>query len=182
MSSNKSFTFAFQNRKNIAAIALSPDGNILISVDDGAVKASSFFHRIHSFLTDGRALLVNFRRGVVLHHFNFKKPVKAVEFSPNGSFIAVTHESHVQVWKTPNHLVREFAPFILHRTYTGHHDEVLSIEWSPDSWYVEVEFLMPDPLIIKRPQVFHHHVKGHDRTVIYIGPTGWLPTQDICGT
>jgi periodic tryptophan protein 2 len=86
--------------------------------------------------TDGRALLVNFRRGIVLHHFNFKKPVNAIEFSPNGSFIAVTHESHVQVWKTPNHLVREFAPFNLHRTYTGHHDEVLSIMWSPDSQFV----------------------------------------------
>ena len=88
--------------------------------------------------TDGRALLVNFRRGIVLHHFNFKKPVNAIEFSPNGSFIAVTHESHVQVWKTPNHLVREFAPLNLHRTYTGHHDEVLSIMWSPDSQFVLV--------------------------------------------
>ena len=39
--SNRSFTFPFQNRKNVAAIALSPDGNILISVDEGAVDASS---------------------------------------------------------------------------------------------------------------------------------------------
>ena len=83
--------------------------------------------------TDGRALLVNFRRGVVLHHFNFHKPVKAIKFSPDGKYIAATHDTHVQVWRTPNHLVREFAPFVLHRTYTGHHDEVLSIEWSPDS-------------------------------------------------
>ncbi|THH11416.1 hypothetical protein EW145_g645 [Phellinidium pouzarii] len=114
--SNKSYTLPFENRKNIAAIALSPDGNVLISVDE-----------------DGRALLVNFRRRAVLHHFNFKKPVNVVKFSPDGLFIAVTHDSHVQVWKTPNHLMREFAPFNLHRTYTGHHDEVFSIEWSPDS-------------------------------------------------
>jgi periodic tryptophan protein 2 len=83
--------------------------------------------------TDGRALLNNFKRGVVLHHFNFKKPVRDLKFSPNGKFIAVTHGSHVQVWKTPNHLVREFAPFELYRTYTGHHDDVLSIQWSADS-------------------------------------------------
>jgi hypothetical protein len=50
--------------------------------------------------------------------------------------IAVTHGAHVQVWRTPNHLVREFAPFVLHRTYTGHHDDVLSIQWSPDSLQV----------------------------------------------
>ncbi|CAA7264355.1 unnamed protein product [Cyclocybe aegerita] len=113
---NKSFTFAFENRKNIACIALSPDGNVLISVDE-----------------DGRALLVNARRGVVLHHFNFQKPVKDIQFSRDGLYIAVTHGAHVQVWRTPNHLVREFAPFNLHRTYTGHHDDVLSIQWSPDS-------------------------------------------------
>ncbi|KAJ7682953.1 WD40-repeat-containing domain protein [Mycena rosella] len=113
---NKSFTFPFENRKNIAALALSPDANVLISVDD-----------------DGRALLVNFRRGVILHHFNFHKPVKDIKFSPDGKFIAVTHGTQVQVWRTPNHLAREFAPFNLHRTYTGHHDEVLSIQWSHDS-------------------------------------------------
>ncbi|OSC96353.1 WD40 repeat-like protein [Trametes coccinea BRFM310] len=113
---NKSYTFPFENRKNVAAIALSPDANVLLSVDE-----------------DGRALLVNFKRGVVLHHFNFQKPVKAIKFSPDGKYIAVSYDSHVQVWRTPNHLIREFAPFNLHRTYTGHHDEVLSIEWSPDS-------------------------------------------------
>ncbi|KAJ3936214.1 MAG: WD40 repeat-like protein [Lentinula lateritia] len=113
---NKSFTFPFENRKNIAKIALSPDGNVLISVDG-----------------DGRALLVNYKRGVVLHHFDFKKPVKDISFSPDGKFIAVTHGSHIQVWQTPNHLVREFAPFVLHRTYTGHMDDVLSIQWAEDS-------------------------------------------------
>lgn len=39
----------------------------------------------------------------------------------------------MQVWQTPSHLAREFAPFNLHRTYTGHYDDVLSIEWSADS-------------------------------------------------
>jgi periodic tryptophan protein 2 len=41
--SNKSFTFPFQNRKNIAALALSPNGTILITVDEGAVKALPVF-------------------------------------------------------------------------------------------------------------------------------------------
>ena len=35
LDSNKSFTFAFENRKNISSIALSRDGNILVSVDEG---------------------------------------------------------------------------------------------------------------------------------------------------
>ena len=33
--SNKSRTLGFENRKNIASIALSPDGNVLLSVDEG---------------------------------------------------------------------------------------------------------------------------------------------------
>jgi periodic tryptophan protein 2 len=33
--SNKSFTFAFEHRKNVARIALSPQGTLLLSVDEG---------------------------------------------------------------------------------------------------------------------------------------------------
>ena len=68
-------------------------------------------------------------------------------------YIAVTHGTHVQVWQTPNHLIREFAPFNLHRTYTGHLDEVLSVEWSPDSTYVSLPILsnlIPDFLTLER--------------------------------
>ncbi|GJE96823.1 WD40 and Utp12 domain-containing protein [Phanerochaete sordida] len=144
---NKSWTFPFENRKNIAAIALSPDSNVLVSVDE-----------------DGRALLVNVRRGVVLHHHNFKKPVKAIKFSPDGKYIAVSHDSHIQVWRTPNHLIREFAPFNLHRTYTGHHDEVMSIEWAPDSKSfltasrdMTARLFTLDPLEGFRPKTFAGH-------------------------
>ncbi|TFK22112.1 WD40 repeat-like protein [Coprinopsis marcescibilis] len=144
---NKSFTFPFENRKNISAIALSPDGNVLVSVDD-----------------DGRALLVNAKRGAVMHHFNFHKAVRDIQFSPDGKYIAVTHGPHVQVWCTPNHLVREFAPFNLHRTYTGHHDEVLSIRWSPDSRCftttssdMTARLFTLDPLDGFRPKTFAGH-------------------------
>lgn len=32
---NQSYTLPFENRKNIAAIAISPDSNVLITVDEG---------------------------------------------------------------------------------------------------------------------------------------------------
>ncbi|KAG8902198.1 hypothetical protein FRB99_004780 [Tulasnella sp. 403] len=144
---NKSRTFAFQNRKNIAAIALSPDSTVLISVDE-----------------DGRALLVNFRRGTVLHHFNLKRPVKDIQFSPDGKYIAVTHGAHVQVWQTPNHLLREFAPFVLHRTYTGHHDDVISLRWTADSRFfistsndMTARLYTLNPLEDYRPKRFSGH-------------------------
>ncbi|KAG9104888.1 hypothetical protein FRC06_006713 [Ceratobasidium sp. 370] len=161
---NKSRTLPFENRKNITVIALSPNSNLLISVDE-----------------DGRALLVNFRMGVILHHFNFKKPVQAIKFSPDSKFIAVTHDSHVQVWKTPNHLLREFAPFVLHRTYTGHHDEVVSIEWSKDSKFflttsrdMTARLFSLDPIEGFRPKTFAGHRDivinayfSHDHRTIY---------------
>lgn len=72
--SNKSRTLPFENRKNIAVIALSPDARLLLSVDD-----------------DGHAVLVHSQRGVVLHRIHFKKPVKDVQFSPDGKSVGVFH-------------------------------------------------------------------------------------------
>lgn len=80
--------------------------------------------------TDGRALLVHFRKGAVLHHISFNAPVYAAAFSPDGKFFAISHNYGVQVWKTPSVLVREFAPFELYRTYTGHQGDVVGITWS----------------------------------------------------
>eukprot|EP00123_Amoebidium_parasiticum_P001398 comp12472_c0_seq1/m.7413 comp12472_c0_seq1/g.7413 ORF comp12472_c0_seq1/g.7413 comp12472_c0_seq1/m.7413 type:complete len:857 (-) comp12472_c0_seq1:495-3065(-) len=112
---HSSVTLPFENRTNIVHIALSPNGALLLSIDQ-----------------DGRALLVNFQKGAVLHHFNFKEPVRDAQFSPDGRFLAVTHGKHVQVWKAPG-LNKEFAPFVLFQEYPGHYDDVTTIRWSPDS-------------------------------------------------
>ncbi|KAI8390883.1 WD40 repeat-like protein [Radiomyces spectabilis] len=114
---NKSYTLPVEMRKNIRCMALSPKATLLITVDE-----------------DGRALLINFPRRVILHHFNFKAEVRAIQFSPDGRYIAVTHGKQVQVWKSPG-FTREYAPFLLHNTYNGHYDDVLSIQWSSDSKY-----------------------------------------------
>ncbi|TPX44060.1 hypothetical protein SeMB42_g03179 [Synchytrium endobioticum] len=115
---NKSLTLPFENRKNISRIALSPNGALLLTVDE-----------------DGKAMLVNFPRKVVLHHFCFKEPVRDVSFSPDGKWIAVTIGKLLQIWRAPG-FTREFAPFVLFRTLGGHYDAILSISWSADSKYV----------------------------------------------
>ncbi|GAA93661.1 uncharacterized protein L969DRAFT_53454 [Mixia osmundae IAM 14324] len=144
---DRSRTLRFENSKNIACIALSPDGNVLLSID-----------------MDGYCLMVNFKRGVVLHRFNFKQPVRDVAFSPDGRFILVTHGHQTQVWRTPSHLAREFAPFVLHRTYTGHYDDVLSVQWSPDSKCflttskdMTAKLYTIDPIEGYRPKTFAGH-------------------------
>jgi periodic tryptophan protein 2 len=84
-------------------------------------------------------MLVHVRKGTVLHRISFKKAVNHAAFSPDGKYIAVTHGNMVQVWTTPSALAREFAPFTLHREYTGHHDDVVSIAWSKTSRWVRRE-------------------------------------------
>ena len=113
--SEKSSTLPFENRKNIAHLAISPNGLLLLSIDEGLVPlrwnpndemqcwimlrlifhSSSCRFLVSSFwqLAEGRVLLINLPRRVLLHHFNFKQPVSAVTFSPNGRFFAVALSS-----------------------------------------------------------------------------------------
>lgn len=117
---NKSFTFNYQHRKNIARIALNKQATLMLSVD-----------------TDGRAILVNFVSRVVLHHFNFKGEVNDLQFSNDGHYFAVAVDRFVQIWKTPDVTEdRQFAPFVRHRNYAGHFSDVLSVTWSADSRFL----------------------------------------------
>lgn len=117
---NKSFTFDYEHRKNIAAIALNPQGSLLMTVDE-----------------DGRAILVNFRARTVLHHFNFKNKVRSIDFSPDGTHFAVAAGRFVEVWKTPDLAEdRQFAPFVRYRVYAGHYNDVTAVTWSNDSRFI----------------------------------------------
>lgn len=109
-------TLPVEARSNIRCFCLSPDDSLLLAVD---VK--------------NHALLINFRRAIVLHRFQFKQPVRSLQFSPDGRYIAATLGKHVQVWCTPNATQKEFAPMTLHRTYTGQADDVVCLTWSSDS-------------------------------------------------
>ncbi|EPX74363.1 U3 snoRNP-associated protein Utp1 [Schizosaccharomyces octosporus yFS286] len=150
---NKSFTLPFENKKNISRIALSPQATLLLSVDE-----------------DGRCILCNFVRRSVLHYFNFKSPVGAIEFAPHGRYFAVALGKLIQVWRTPEAIdEREFAPFVLHREYTGHFDDVVSISWSADSRFflstskdLTVRIHSVDPVEGFRPCA----LTGHKSTVV----------------
>jgi len=64
----------------IRTLCLSPDGRLLLAIDE-----------------DGRALLINRRRRVLLHRFAFKAPVAAARFSPDGRFIGAAVGRLLQV-------------------------------------------------------------------------------------
>ncbi|KAG0455146.1 hypothetical protein HPP92_024438 [Vanilla planifolia] len=117
---SQTVTLPFEATSNISRIAVSPDGNFLLTVDEGS-----------------RALFVNLRRRAVLHHITFKKPVKAVRFSPDGALIAVGLGKLLQIWRSPG-FRKEFFPFELLRTFADGTAAIISLDWSPDSNYLLV--------------------------------------------
>lgn len=117
---NKSFTFAYEHRKNIATFEVNKQGTLLLSVD-----------------TDGRAILVNFKTRNVLHHFNFKDKCYSVKFSPDGRYFALAVGRFLQIWKTPDvSQDRQFAPFVRYRVHAGHFQDITSFTWSHDSRFL----------------------------------------------
>lgn len=109
-------TLPVEARSNIRRIALTPHTDRLLLIVD-----------VNSY-----GMLVNYHRGVILHRFKFKRPVREMKFSPNGALFAVSYGKMVQVWFTPG-ARREFAPMVLHRTYTGLAGDVTTLDWSSDS-------------------------------------------------
>jgi WD40 repeat protein len=118
LTQSTSATLPFENAKQIRTLAVSPDGRLLVSIDE-----------------DGRALVVNRRRRALLHHFSFKAPVRAAAFSPDGAFLAVAVGRLVQVWRCPG-AEKTVAPMQLHRTYGQCHADVTALDWSQDSCWV----------------------------------------------
>jgi periodic tryptophan protein 2 len=65
--------------------------------------------------------------------------VTALAFSPSGRHFVVGLGRKIQAWLTPStpdtnaYGELDFAPFVLHREYGGHFDDVQSLSWSSDS-------------------------------------------------
>lgn len=117
---NKTFTFAYEHRHNVTSFALNNQGTLLLSVD-----------------STGRAILVNYKARTVIHHFTFKDNVRDIQFSPDGTHFAVAVGRFIEIWRTPNVAEdRQFAPFVRHRVYAGHYNDIISISWSSDSKFL----------------------------------------------
>ena len=80
---------------------------------------------------EGKALLVNYPRRIVLAPFNFHERVRAVQFSPTGKYFTVSFNKYARIYKTPG-LSKTFSPFVLVREHYGHKEDVTCVDWSSD--------------------------------------------------
>ena len=71
---SRSFTFPFEARMNITRLVLSPDGEIMLTIDE-----------------EGHMLMVNVSRRVVLHHLNLKSKVRQLHHSDLAARIEAQH-------------------------------------------------------------------------------------------
>lgn len=115
LKNNTSETLPVQSERNIAALALAPNGLLLLASDE-----------------EGDLLLISLQNGALLNKFRLRKPVRCISFSPDGRKFAITKEWTVQVYHSPG-LTKEFNPFILYRMFTGANDDTTCIDWSSDS-------------------------------------------------
>jgi periodic tryptophan protein 2 len=118
LKNNKSETLSVESRYNYTAIALSPNGVILIAINE-----------------DGEADVISLLSKTVIHKFRFNRPILAVKFSPNGKFFALTKENSVFVYRSPGSK-REYNPFTLERVFHGFFDETTCLDWSSDSRFL----------------------------------------------
>mmetsp|Transcript_57770 Transcript_57770/g.161155 ORF Transcript_57770/g.161155 Transcript_57770/m.161155 type:complete len:1040 (-) Transcript_57770:236-3355(-) len=106
-----------QNRRDIGIVALSPDCRLLLSID-----------------CTGHALLVNYLRGCILHQIGFKGHVQCAKWSPNSNWLAVARDRKLMIWRAPT--IQLGWQFVMHKTMTGHLDDIVDLDWSPDSQFI----------------------------------------------
>ncbi|KAJ3670982.1 hypothetical protein LUZ60_008408 [Juncus effusus] len=117
---SRSVTFPFEAASDLARLAVSSDGKLLLAVDS---------------TEKGRAVLISVPSRAVLHRLCFNKSVNAVKFSPDGGFIAVGLGKLIQIWRCPG-FRKEFFPFNLEKTIADFASKVTSFDWSPDSKFL----------------------------------------------
>eukprot|EP00923_Selenidium_pygospionis_P024371 GHVN01042267.1.p1 GENE.GHVN01042267.1~~GHVN01042267.1.p1 ORF type:complete len:979 (+),score=112.31 GHVN01042267.1:66-2939(+) len=114
---NQCATLPCQNLRNTDHVVLSPEGNVIISID-----------------AQGHALIINAIKGVILHRINFRQRVSDCRYSPCGKFIAVAVGRVLFIWEAP----RAELGWQLSKVKEchGHLDRIRSVCWSPNSKFI----------------------------------------------
>eukprot|EP00026_Physarum_polycephalum_P000323 Phypoly_transcript_00323.p1 GENE.Phypoly_transcript_00323~~Phypoly_transcript_00323.p1 ORF type:complete len:955 (+),score=97.26 Phypoly_transcript_00323:2285-5149(+) len=115
LANHTTHTLPVEAPSTIQAFTLSPDGSLLIAIDE-----------------DGNAVFVNYIRQCVLDNFRFSAKPRAVKFSPDGKYFAIAINRSVKVYTSPKRH-KEFSSCMLFKQWTKHHDVITCLTWSPNS-------------------------------------------------
>ncbi|XP_018785089.1 PREDICTED: periodic tryptophan protein 2 homolog [Bactrocera latifrons] len=118
---HKSRTLSLESRYNYVCIALSPDGSLLIAVNEV-----------------GEAQLISLISCTIIHRHKLQNKPQCVVFSPDGAYFAVAMDNIVLVFSAPGELTGEYSPFLLKRRFLGGFDDVTWLDWSSDSRFLAV--------------------------------------------
>ncbi|XP_039956315.1 periodic tryptophan protein 2 homolog [Bactrocera tryoni] len=118
---HKSRTLSLESRYNYVCIALSPDGSLLIAVNEL-----------------GEAQLISLISCTIIHRHKLQNKPQCVVFSPDGAYFAVAMDNIVLVFSAPGELTGEYSPFLLKRRFLGGFDDVTWLDWSSDSRFLAV--------------------------------------------
>ncbi|KAK0095746.1 hypothetical protein PV326_007504 [Microctonus aethiopoides] len=116
LKNNKSSTLPVESRFNYNAIDLSPNGYILIAINEA-----------------GEAHVISMLSKMIIHKYRFKRPVKCIKFSPNGKYFAVCKENNVFIFDAPGLQTGNYNPFEMKRIYHDAIDDTRTLCWSFDS-------------------------------------------------
>ncbi|ALC40668.1 CG12325 [Drosophila busckii] len=116
LKNHKSRTLSLESRYNYTNLALSPDGCLMIAVNE-----------------IGDAQLISMVSCTVIHRHKFQTGVQCVCFSPDGNYFAVGRANLVFIFCTPGEITGEYNPFVLKRSFLGGYDDITWLDWSTDS-------------------------------------------------
>ncbi|XP_033339353.1 periodic tryptophan protein 2 homolog [Megalopta genalis] len=121
LKNNKSNTLPVESRYNYTTIDLSPNGALLLAVNE-----------------EGDLHVISMVSKIIIHTYKFKRRVRCIKFSPDSKHFAACKENNVFIFNAPGLQTGEYNPFVMERVYHGAADETTFVHWSHDSKMIAV--------------------------------------------
>ncbi|KAH0554693.1 periodic tryptophan protein 2 homolog isoform X1 [Cotesia glomerata] len=154
LKNHKSSTLPVESRYNYTAIDLSPNGYILVAVNE-----------------EGEAHVISMISKMIIHKYRFKKPVSCIKFSPDGKYLAVCKQNNVFIFSAPGLQTDSYNPFEMKRVFHSAVDETTTLSWSWDSRFLLVgskDTFTKLYSLEKFANFRYCNIGGHSDEIIYV--------------